>query len=93
MRLVFTLDRNPKGAQKIHIILGEGRTFNPAFRAWLCLIGLLRRNFVQADRRLQHQQHIEAVPPYVLHNSRDLLALNHRFVDRLAKLLDQFAQL
>ena len=91
--LVLTLDGNPQRTQKIHIVLGEGRTIYATFRARFRVIGLLGRHLVQTDRRLQHQQHVEPVPPYILHNAGDLLALNDRFVDGLTKLLDQLAQL
>ncbi len=53
---------------------------------------LRRHHFVQADRRLQHQQHVETVLADVLHHARNLFALDDRLMDGLAQLLNQFAQ-
>jgi hypothetical protein len=58
-----------KRSQEAHILRRKRLT------AFLSLAGFVRRlllNFVQADRRLQHQKHIEPLLANVLHNSRNL---------------------
>ena len=49
-------------------------------------------HLIQPDRRLQHQQDLEALPANVLDDLGDLLGLGHRFVDGFAQLLDKIAQ-
>ena len=52
----------------------------------------LASDLVEPDCRFEHQQHIEAVFADRLHHTGNLFALNDRLVDRLAQLLNQFAQ-
>jgi len=84
----FALDGNPQRAQKVKVVLGECsvRTFGVG------LFALFGRYFIQANRGLQHQQHIEAMLADILHHSSDLFALDDRLMDSLAQLLNQFTQ-
>jgi len=52
----------------------------------------VRRDVVQADRRLQHQHHIKPMTTDILHHPGNVLRFDDGFVDRLSKLLDQVLQ-
>ena len=51
----------------------------------------LARDLVQADRSLKHQQHVKPMLADIVHDAGDLLAFDYRLMDRLTKLLNQFA--
>ena len=53
------------------------------------LRGRLLFNFVQANRRFQHQQHIKALLADVLHHLGDLLGLGNRFMNGFPQLLNK----
>src|ERR1700761_5013168 len=81
-----------KRAEEADILRGEGfASFNNlrlrcvAFLAWLCL------DLVQANRRLEHKEHIESLAANVLHHARNLFGLGDGLMDRLSQLLDQLA--
>jgi hypothetical protein len=84
------LDRDAQGAQKVYILCVKSlislRTFvDRGFQLGNRLLFYL----VQANRRFQHQQHIEALLADVLHDLRDLLGLGNRFMDGLPQLLNK----
>src|ERR1700759_5210919 len=89
---LVAFDGNAKRAEEADILRGEGfASFNNlrlrcvAFLARLCL------DLVQADRRLEHQEHIESLAANVLHHARNLFGLGDGLMDRLSQLLDQLA--
>ena len=95
-RFPLALHRDAEGAEKVKVVGREWPFFAadkgtclPAFGNSLPALG---SHLIEADGRLQHQQHVESVAAYVLHHPGNLFALDHRLMDRLAELLNQFAQ-
>ena len=66
---------NPQRLQKIHIV-GRKRSGNLAGLASDCFF-LVRVYFVQANRRFQHQQHIESLFANAANHHRNILRLRH----------------
>lgn len=92
--VVFRLagDGNAKGAEKAEIIRGERQLGWGVSDGDFDLLGLFGGKVVESDSGLEHQQNIEAVSADILDHAGDLLALDDRLMDRLAKLLNEFAQ-
>jgi hypothetical protein len=83
------LDRDAQRAQKVYILRVKSLISLGTFvDGGLHLRNRLLFYLIQANRRFQHQQHIEALLADVLHDLRDLLGLGNRFVDGLPQLLD-----
>lgn len=74
--------------EEVQVVLGERAIFCRRF----FIPSLFRTHFIQTDGRLQHEQHIKAVFPDILHNPGNLFALDDRLVNGLSQLLDEFAQ-
>jgi len=55
------------------------------------VVTLFVADLVEADGGFKHQQHVKPVFADILHHAGNLLALNHRLMNRLAQLLNQFA--
>jgi hypothetical protein len=79
---MIAFHRDTKRPQPIPIVLGEGRGTLAFFG--LFSIGFFGRDFIQTDRGLKHQQNVKSMFSNILHDTGDLLAFDHRFVDGLA---------
>lgn len=90
--LLFSLDRDAQRTQKVQIVLGKRCCFVAGLGINRSRLAFLPGYFVEADGRLQHEQHIEAMLANILHHPGNLFALDHRLVDGLAQLLNQFTQ-
>jgi len=77
--------------QEVQVVAGEGahRDFDGGVRYLRGVLG----DFVEADGGLEHQEHIKTLLADVFDDSRDVLGLGDRFVDRFTKLLDQILDL
>src|SRR6185437_6798769 len=63
---------------------------------WLVAVVLGGRfvlDLIEADRRLEHQEHIKPLLPDLADNARNLLALRHGLVNRFAELLNEVLDL
>src|SRR5215471_12669678 len=83
------LHRDAQGLEEMEVVLGERTAFAVGFAIGLGVLGGLGAHLIQADRRLQHQQYVEAVLADILDHPGDLLALDDRLVDGLAQLLNE----
>ena len=88
---LFAFDGDAQGTEEMKVILGEGQILGARGYASLGGLGILRRDVVDCDGGLQHQHHFEAVLAHILDHTGNLLALDDRFMDGFAKLLNQFA--
>lgn len=93
-RIIFPLDGNAERAQKVEILRGEGcggaRLPACAARYGAGFDGLFRQ-LVQADGRLQHEQHLVTMTPDVLDHTGDLFGLRDALVDGLSQFLNEFS--
>ncbi len=78
-----------QGPQPFAVVLAEGRF---ALDGLAVFLPIFCGNLIQTDGGFQHQQHVESLFADVLDDAGNLLALNDRLVNRLSKLLNQFAQ-
>jgi hypothetical protein len=82
--------RDAQGAQKVYILSVKSFVCRRIFIHRSFQLGdRLLFHFVQTDRRLQHQKHIETLLANILHHLGDLLGLGNRFVNGFTQLLDQ----
>lgn len=73
----------------MHVLRRECTTAFALGSSFSFLLSIRCLHFVQPNRRFQHQQHVESVIPYLLHNTRNLLRVRNAVVDGFSKTLNE----
>lgn len=81
---------NAERFQKVHILSTEGLALLMIHCVrWLGDAYRLLFHFIQTNRRLKHQQHIESLLADIGDNARDVFGFGNAFVNRFTEFLDQ----